>query len=530
MFNLKHLFIIYFIISLLIKKYKELHTTYDIVTRLDINMFFWDLFYFSWTNISYIFTIQLVFILSVYLLVYLPKIKCITHYVLLLYIFIAVIYLTYNLNLSFSINYPILKLDYYNVLLSNSLNKYHPFILYSAWVTIFILFIVSSSIYTKHYTYHYINHNFNIIINALFFTVFTLFLGSWWAYQEGSWGGWWNWDPSEVFGLYIMLILTIFIHIISINNSTYLRRLIIYLGLTSSLIYYSFMQINFSLISHNFGFRDSDLVDIRIFYFNLLSLLSALLLFLFTKLLKLNSYISFSSSNNNYAWYKLITSLLVSTIIFASCFILLNDLIWKVTKINFSNLILNYNTLLFFVFITYYTLNIDLAAFYIIIYLLFWQFNAESIFIIFLLTSTFSSIFLNVHLLILFSILITLISCRFYLTSWMPLKFLSLQYTTDINYLFNYTFSLQYPFLIENFNFYNFITHTIYLSSTSPDSKIFNLISSNNTVIQSLISDHAINIYAFLSYDKAVVYLLTTTLLYLITTRLLSLKYRLILI
>ena len=38
------------------------------------------------------------------------------------------------------------------------------------------------------------------------------------------------------------------------------------------LVYYSFMQVNFTLISHNFGFRDNDLLDIKNFYLILIGL------------------------------------------------------------------------------------------------------------------------------------------------------------------------------------------------------------------------------------------------------------------
>ena len=33
-------------------------------------------------------------------------------------------------------------------------------------------------------------------------------MGGLWAYQEGSWGGWWDWDISEVFGLFIYLVFS----------------------------------------------------------------------------------------------------------------------------------------------------------------------------------------------------------------------------------------------------------------------------------------------------------------------------------
>lgn len=40
--------------------------------------------------------------------------------------------------------------------------------------------------------------------------------GSWWAYYELGWGGWWFWDPVENVALVPFLLLTAFIHVIMI--------------------------------------------------------------------------------------------------------------------------------------------------------------------------------------------------------------------------------------------------------------------------------------------------------------------------
>ena len=49
-------------------------------------------------------------------------------------------------------------------------------------------------------------------------------LGSWWAYYELGWGGWWFWDPVENASLMPWLISTALIHSITVtqkNNQFY---------------------------------------------------------------------------------------------------------------------------------------------------------------------------------------------------------------------------------------------------------------------------------------------------------------------
>ena len=68
-----------------------------------------------------------------------------------------------------------------------------------------------------------------------------------------------------MFGLLIFFSITLTLHTTTNYNKTYLllTRPILYM----LILYYAFLQLNFSLISHNFGIRQGDLVDFRIFYF-----------------------------------------------------------------------------------------------------------------------------------------------------------------------------------------------------------------------------------------------------------------------
>ena len=143
-----------------------------------------------------------------------------------------------------------------NQLLSNALNKYHPFVLYLSFTL--ALFAYGFKVLRWNLQANFLELSASrlwsrtqwviIQINLL-----ALWMGSWWALQEGTWGGWWNWDSSETFGLLITLSFLTLTHSRHIPS----KRLFFSLKFTSLvavvLCSYVFMQINFELVSHNFG-------------------------------------------------------------------------------------------------------------------------------------------------------------------------------------------------------------------------------------------------------------------------------------
>ena len=144
----------------------------------------------------------------------------------------------------------------FNILLLNSLNKYHPFIFYSS-----LFLLISLWIHTWYYRSH--NYMFTKSNSSKRLNVFgskivalnflALYFGSWWALQEGTWGGWWNWDSSELFGLLPTLVLLKFVHSKSKKNFFSLRVLKLTSLIFLVFLFYLLIQLNFELISHNFG-------------------------------------------------------------------------------------------------------------------------------------------------------------------------------------------------------------------------------------------------------------------------------------
>jgi hypothetical protein len=143
-----------------------------------------------------------------------------------------------------------------NLLLTNTLNKYHPFIFYSSLVvgTWLLIAFITSFFRPQNFL---INICFNRILissnSVIVLSSSALALGSWWALQEGTWGGWWNWDSSEVFGLLPVLLLLRFYH--TPSNDYFAWRFVIHLLIIyfTIIFFYFMLQLNFDFISHNFG-------------------------------------------------------------------------------------------------------------------------------------------------------------------------------------------------------------------------------------------------------------------------------------
>jgi len=62
-------------------------------------------------------------------------------------------------------------------------------------------------------------------ISAWVFLTVGIALGSWWAYYELGWGGYWFWDPVENVALMPWLVATAFIHSLSVSSKSKLLRI-----------------------------------------------------------------------------------------------------------------------------------------------------------------------------------------------------------------------------------------------------------------------------------------------------------------
>ena len=125
-----------------------------------------------------------------------------------------------------------------------------------------------------------------------------------------------------MFGLSIMTLLLYWrhSHVYSSSNSVKSKLLMFYV--LTLLVFYSFLQLNFDLISHNFGLRDQSLVDIRVLY----SLTIFLLMFLIKHYLYSLSIYGASNTSLLYTLVNTFVVFLVTVLFGLSLVILFNDI------------------------------------------------------------------------------------------------------------------------------------------------------------------------------------------------------------
>ena len=334
--------LLYFIILLVL--HESILTAYsnvnDMLSRLLVNDFFINSYYLLWTSFWYLPT----FLLISFSVTLINSSKNGVGYTWLAAgLFFVVVSLHYqNLNLY---NYLADNCSMnFNTLLSNSVNKFHPALFY---ITLFHL-LASLQLFLLNRKYKY-SPNSNLALNACVgnsltsVIVFTLFLGSWWALQEGSWGGWWNWDPSEVFGLFAMLYYLYTLH--KLQKTSNYSIIASYLKILTQLVFitYIFIQLNFDLVSHNFGTKVDQFIDTSQNFLVLTASLVILITLTVNHLLcelSVNAAMSprYTTQPNKsvLVWYASVAFAL-SLILLSSFSLLINDFLWKLLAVNILN-------------------------------------------------------------------------------------------------------------------------------------------------------------------------------------------------
>nr|AGH24366.1 heme lyase [Reclinomonas americana ATCC 50283] len=123
-----------------------------------------------------------------------------------------------------------------NPILQDIVLSIHPPLIYIGYLGLSIPFSLTFAYlftrlkYTQIWLYYI--RLYNLI--AWCFLTFGIFLGSWWAYYELGWGGWWFWDPVENASLMPWLLSTALLHtIISTQKSLTLLKTTIFLSFFS---------------------------------------------------------------------------------------------------------------------------------------------------------------------------------------------------------------------------------------------------------------------------------------------------------
>lgn len=502
-------YITYFFYSILSLNYDSI-LFIDTLSRINFNLSYWDLLYFLWTNLFYIYAYFLPLLFCYYW--FLQRYYRTTYYISIIALvsFTSAYFALLNLNLNLQ-GFSNFLASSSNLLLTNNINKYHPLMLHLSLNFILVICLNSSELFFKAKHYYLTFSFFSITLLIFSICYITMILGSWWAYQEGSWGGWWAWDPSEMLGLLILISLTLTFHlsffwkrISKVNRILKLYFIVVYLT-------YFCLQSNFSITSHNFGFQSESSIFLKIYYYTLILIFFT---YLFIWLLKefnlsLLLWAKKCLTNLSFKYYTQFTSI----VILISLLPLLTDLLWKILTINFVNLSANY-----------YALLLSLILLIVLMFKSDTKFNILEITIISFLTVINSNIFLVfaaialksrksifylIHITILISTILSIISSKYYYSDWIHnYANISLTYSCEFDY-FNNVFSSHYPYFSSSLSLKTIDSSLVLFAlSTVSEMPMFNLLLVKLDVIQEFISDNGRLKFSTISIDSFSIYIL----------------------
>lgn len=179
--------------------------------------------------------------------------KTLMHQSILNIFFIAYILITSNPYIQIPYNRIIDGMEL-NPILQDIVLSIHPPLVYAGYIglslpmTLTMSNLLLKNLYYKEWLYYIKLYN---TISWIFLTI-GIFLGSWWAYYELGWGGWWFWDPVENASLMPWIISSALMHcILASKTSNALTRWTVILSLAS---FYSSILGTFFVRS---GFLDS---------------------------------------------------------------------------------------------------------------------------------------------------------------------------------------------------------------------------------------------------------------------------------
>ena len=394
-------------------------------------------------------------------------------------------FLIFFLFCSLNINYFYPLQDFYeslfycfkfNTKLLNGLFLIHPFVIYIFYALIISFSITflhlkkNSFILTSFLNKFYFEINFlKILIFIVFLGITAIILGSWWAFQEINWNGWWSWDLIEIINLLLIIYILRFTHSKSISN------LATTFNLNNNFLNFLILPVFFMVISR----------------FNLVNSLHSFVL--------LNNFAQFYFLINYFLFFLFIIFIIENISFFKLLY-------FKITffSINFLNFFFYFIFSIFFykliyeLLIFFFNLQSFLEYFYFYkhyIYFNFLMFNliianlnfSYLILILNLLAISFIEIFLFVFLFrIMYIKTFDFFKWHFLVYIFLILNFLNF-YSLDYSFK-NWTYNF-FP-IIENFKINYILTKTTLASfvtnvtnSIIPNIDFYSIISSDNAII-----------------------------------------------
>ena len=147
-----------------------------------------------------------------------------------------------------------------NPLLQDPLLAIHPPILYTGYSFLVLVFTMSIAIVNANNInkkeFFYLLYPWVLI--SWFFLTLGLILGSYWAYYQLGWGGWWFWDPVENISLLPWLLVAANVHLLNNLKNGSNNLISIFLCSTLSLLFslFSTFLIRSGMLSSVHSFAD----------------------------------------------------------------------------------------------------------------------------------------------------------------------------------------------------------------------------------------------------------------------------------
>lgn len=479
--------------NLFLAKINESAIFLNMITKIILDDFYFSIFYYIWGNFYY----MVIFFIIFFIPIFTTKSnlffkKSLMTLILVVYIFMWEYFDYFYLNFYLFDNH--LLLENYNMLLNNSVNKIHPFILYmSLTFLVFSSFTTVTSMNIIHVNTISTIKTFSFVETFLLLYS-TLFLGGWWAFQEGSWGGWWDWDVSEMFGLCISYMFLKTIHtkksFYNINYFIISVRRVVYI----LFIFYFFMQLNFNLISHNFNLHISRNFMITFIYFSLLVGLVFILCMTSLKLSYTNQNylytlkIKLKDTNHRLFFYYIICS--ITFILLLSTFTILSNWIWNNYNLVLLLISTNFADLLLLLVISLLSIYFRMDIWLISLILLFVINKSTYAWVVLLCSNIFTLNQFTMHFLI---FLIVMFSCVVRTLESSVWNFLDFGFNQNYYNLYG-IFKVSYPFIDISKNMLSFYTKKTqdfswYYDFSVVDFKLFSLYQKTMINFQTFLHD-----------------------------------------
>jgi len=482
----------------------------DTLTRLNLNDALFNMYHFLWVTALYLSP----FYFAIWALFTYFSIRFNKPHLLLILIFVYFLYVVelfdfviFNWQVSI-INTSFLQ---FNTLLVNNLNKIHPFIFYMGTFLVFNTSFLSTCLQLKKTTFSPVtklNSLRTSLLLILTVSLTSLFLGSWWAVQEGTWGGWWNWDPSETFGLLFLMFTLLNFHTKFNLNLFYKigkrNKALVYVLILA----YFFIQLNFDLVSHNFGVKFFYFFNNKLFFY--LIILLTLYCLVWSSFRTITSFYSSTLLQpletrlySEVTWFKNLSvfyiQILILTALFTSFFILFNYFIWNFVNFNLfnSDLDRNINNVTFLLLLGLWTYSVDFITIATLFFLSFTLNNF--LYFFWYLSFQWSSFVVKLHQLLTLFFLINLLSYNNSFILWSVYTFtedLFLSKNLFDTSVSNFTCDSVF---VEKNTFYKthlsewFISWNFFLYANTPVTNTFLLTFSNSSLL---------NFYSLFSFSN----------------------------